>query len=511
MKTDILSGYVQKFNENDDEQTKQLIDNDHTLDWMRSHVPVFECPDKTIEETYYFRWWVLRKHIKQTPEGMIFTEFLPDVPWAGPYNSINSASGHHISEARWLRGGKKYIDDYIRFWFRGSGNVYSYSSWIVNAVYEYCLLTGDFGIACELLQDFVAFYEKIEKTHKTKFGLFWSHDDRDAMEKSISGNGLRPTLNSYMYANACAVSKIAAHADDIKLSELFAKKASTLYENINRYLWDETAGFYKVIPLESKDSETIEFDFGKIPLSKNVREEIGYIPWYFDLAEKDKDIAFKYLLDINHFGADFGPLTAERVHPDTLKPDPSHECLWNGPSWPFATTQTINSIIKMLKQRDCAYFDKTDFMKLIKTYSSCHYRINEDGVRINWLDENLDPDSGEWLSRKILKEAGWPEHKAGYERGKDYNHSGFCDLIIRGLCGIDINENNEINIDPLLLQDMWDYFFIDGLPYKNHIIKVIYDSKGTRYNKGKGLMLYVDGKLAGQADIIKKLNVNMVL
>ena len=51
---------------------------------------------------------------------------------------------------------------------------------------------------------------------------------------------------------------------------------------------------------------------------------------------------------------------------------------------------------------------------------------------------------GDWISRTILerwkkekndKGEEWPENKGGKERGKDYNHSTFCDLIINGLIG----------------------------------------------------------------------------
>ena len=51
---------------------------------------------------------------------------------------------------------------------------------------------------------------------------------------------------------------------------------------------------------------------------------------------------------------------------------------------------------------------------------------------------------GDWISRTILerwkkekndKGEEWPMNKGGKERGKDYNHSTFCDLIINGLIG----------------------------------------------------------------------------
>ena len=60
----------------------------------------------------------------------------------------------------------------------------------------------------------------------------------------------------------------------------------------------------------------------------------------------------------------------------------------------------------------------------------------ENGNIVPWIDENLNPFTGDWISRTRLKtwENGtWSKGKGGVERGKDYNHSTFCDLIISGL------------------------------------------------------------------------------
>ena len=87
-----LKEYVEKFNEDDEEIYKQDIDNAHALQWMYENIPLFECPDPIIEEIYYFRWRTFRKHIKTIPGGHVITEFLPDVDWSGPYNSILCAN-----------------------------------------------------------------------------------------------------------------------------------------------------------------------------------------------------------------------------------------------------------------------------------------------------------------------------------------------------------------------------------------------------------------------------------
>ncbi len=187
---EVLTRYVRKFNEDDEEIYKQEIDNEHALLWLKDNIPLFECPDPVIEEIYYFRWWTYRKHLKKTADGFIITEFLPDVQWAGKYNSINCAAGFHIREGRWLRNGQEIMEDYIRFWLKGDGDVRSYSTWIADAVWDYCSVSGNYEFGIDLLDDLIYNFEWWTKVHRKENGLYWSIDDRDAMEFSISGSGL---------------------------------------------------------------------------------------------------------------------------------------------------------------------------------------------------------------------------------------------------------------------------------------------------------------------------------
>ena len=52
-------------------------------------IPLLDISDDTIQEIYYFRWHNYFRHVKETPVGYVITEFLPPVPWAGKYNTIN--------------------------------------------------------------------------------------------------------------------------------------------------------------------------------------------------------------------------------------------------------------------------------------------------------------------------------------------------------------------------------------------------------------------------------------
>ena len=139
---DALHTYVARFNRHDHTHGGQAISNEDAADWMARHVPLLDCPDKDIEEIYHFRWWTPRKHIQQTPDGFVITEFLPKVNWSGKHNTISCPAGHHFREGRWIRD-PKYLDDYAEFWFRKGGSPRRYSFWAADAVYHRALATGD--------------------------------------------------------------------------------------------------------------------------------------------------------------------------------------------------------------------------------------------------------------------------------------------------------------------------------------------------------------------------------
>ncbi len=71
LRTDKLRLYVHYFNSIDTETVNNYVTNDKAYDWLSQNIPLFECPDTTVEKIYYYRWWTFRKHLKQTPDGFV--------------------------------------------------------------------------------------------------------------------------------------------------------------------------------------------------------------------------------------------------------------------------------------------------------------------------------------------------------------------------------------------------------------------------------------------------------
>jgi len=467
--------HVDFFNTMEPENIVNHTSNQQSWAWMTRNIPFFECPDKSFEQTYYFRWWTFRKHLKKAPDGFVFTEFLDTVSHSGKYNTISCALGHHIYEGTWLRD-KQYIDDYARFWYVGNEgdlqpHFHRYSNWGTWALYRRYLVNQDKAFVVRLLDAFIRDYQAWTKEQGLENGLLWQYDVRDGMEESISGSrkvkNARPSLNSYMYANAVAISKVAELAGKKTIAREYAQKAARLKLLIHRLMWDEEAKFFKVWHPNGELA--------------GVREEIGFIPWYFDLPEPGYEQAWQQFTDEEGFKAPLGITTAERRHPE-FRSHGVGTCEWDGAVWPYATSQTLVGLANVIRNYEQKYVSKADYFEALLTYARSHrYKGNP------YIGEYLDEINGKWL-------------KPDSERSRYYNHSTFCDLVISGLVGLIPQEYDAVIVDPLIPADTWDWFCIDNVRYHGRSLTILWDRSGEKYGKRKGLHVFADGKELARSD-----------
>ena len=474
-----FKAHVDYFSNMEDENIQQAVPNDSAWGWMEENIPLFESPQKSFEEMYYYRWWTARKHIKETPEGYGITEFLVERSYADQYNLISCALGHHINEFRWLRN-KDYINQNVHLWFRGNdgGNMdklRSFSSWTAAALYDKYLVDGDKEFLLDMFPDLVDEYYAWEGDRRRSDGLFWQHDVKDGMEESLSGSrhekNARPTINSYMYGNAKALAKIAQIKGDEGLVEKFEAKADTLKKLVENRLWNEKDQFFETF----KEADT----------SANVREAIGFIPWYFNLPEDSEKYAqaWQQVKDEEGFLSPFGLTTAERRSP-RFRSHGTGTCEWDGAVWPFATSQTMTAMANFMNNYEQDILNKKDYYDFMNLYvESQNYRGRP------YIGEYLDESTGYWLM-------------GDRERSRYYNHSTFNDLLITGLVGLKPRADDRIEVKPLIPQDQWDWFCLDKVPYKDDILTIVWDKTGEKYNKGKGLMIFKNGEeIASSANL----------
>jgi len=474
-----------------------LIDNAAKLagfndaDWYRANIPFLDLPDQQIEQVYYYRWRTFKEHLRYTnpQDGWISTEFLDCCGYAAPYQAINAATGHQVTEGQWVRD-QAYGDDYVKFWLTGPGAgakpaedgvnadttdwAHEYSMWLASAAYERAGVTGDTSQVVALLPQLKKQFDGWDKQYNAALGLYWSVPVWDAMEFSASsyassdpyhgGAGYRPTLNSYQYGDALAISRIAALAGDSRTAKQYAAKATSIKNAMQKYLWDPQRKFYYAVARDNNPNLT----------KLDTREEIGFIPWAFDAALPQDAAAWGQLFDPQGFAAPFGPTTAERRSPVFMK-DAGNCCRWNGPSWPFATSQTLTGMANLLNDQPAQkVVTANDYAAQLHTYAATQYK---DGKP--YVAEAHSADTDQWIYD-------------GNNHSEDYNHSTYVDPVISGLMGIRPSTGDELTINPLTPAN-WTHFALENVPYHGHNITIEYDRDGTYYHVGTGYKIFVDG------------------
>lgn len=458
--------------------------------WYQARIPFFESADPRIDAVYYYRWALFRAHQRDLgAEGFISTEFLDDVGWQRePFASLNDASGFHIAEGRWLRD-RRYADDYINFMYQG-GNDRHFTDYMADSVYGRFLVDGDRAAATRHLGTMRHIYRLWDDRFDFAKGLYWVEPLLDATEYTISsidasggkdgfrgGDSFRPSVNAYMFANARAIARLAALTGDTAAAMEFSARAGAIKTRVQDSLWSASLGHFV-------DRYKVDNAFVKYWQPIRGRELVGYLPWTFDLVDDDSRFAgaWHHALDPKGFGGPAGLRTVEPGYEHYMRQyryeGTAPECQWNGPIWPFQTTQVLIGMANLLDHYHQSVVTRSDYMRLLRQYAALHFQ----GGRLD-LEEDYHPDTG----RPIV----------GLARSHHYFHSGFNDLVLTGLVGMRPRADDVLEINPLLPGDAdpqaLRWFHIQDVPYHGRSVSVTWDADGRRYGGDPGLTIAVDG------------------
>ncbi len=468
------------------------------FDWFAARIPAFESPDRAIDATYYYRWELVTKHLTYgSPEtGYTFTEFIDRPFWAGAFGAISCPLGHQLEEIRWLND-RHIIDDFARYWFETLGaQPRSYSNWYGAAIWGTYQVLGDTSFLRKLLPHMKRQYagwmaERWDAEHR----MFRWDGLHDGMERNINSRqtddidegavGYRPTLNTYMFADAQAIARAAALFGDGETAREFVRRAESLRERVQNELWDPRREFFlHQAASNEKDgvrARTRTYDSGKFSGSEYGRELIGYVPWQFNLPEKGKgyERAWRFLMDSTRFLARFGPTTTERSDPQFYISPTC--CWWSGNSWPFGTTQTLVAMANLLNDYQQSVLSARDWMALFDAYTRTQRKAGRP-----YIAEAANPDNG-----------AWDGHDTPYH-SEHYFHSGYVNLLVTGVVGLRPRADDSVEVNPLA-PSAWAYFALDDVRYHGRRLTVIWDRDGTRYGRGRGLTILADGQVIANA------------
>lgn len=472
--------------------------------WYQQRIPFFESADPKIDAVYYYRWGLFRAHQRDLgAQGYITTEFADDVGWQRePFASLNDASGFHIAEGRWLND-RRFTDDYVNFMYEG-GNDRHFTDYMADSVWGRYLVDGDRQALLAHLKTMRHIYRLWDEKFDFSKGLYFVEPLLDATEYTVSsidasggkdgfrgGDSFRPSINSYMFANARALSKMAEMAGDTAMAKEYAERAEALRAHVLQDLWNPSLGHFV-------DRYQVNDEFAKYWDPIRNRELVGYLPWMFDLVPDDAKYAsaWSHLLDPNGLAGKAGMRTVEKGYEYYMRQyrylGDARECQWNGPIWPYQTTQVLTAMANLLDHYDDrGPVTRSDYMRMLRQYTQLHYQ----GGRLD-LEEDYDPETGKPI--------------VGLDRSHHYFHSGYLDLIMTGLVGIRPRADDVLDVNPLLPAatdaQALGWFHIERVPYHGHEVSVTWDADGKRYGH-KGLTVSVDGTELAHRDDLGRIEV----
>ena len=461
--------------------------------WFLHNIPFLDVPDPQIQQVYYYRWQTYKEHLIYTGSiyGWLSTEFLQPVSYGAPYGGVVAAAGHQIIEGRWLRD-QQYVKDDINYWLNGPGQfpkpqtygdnpdtsdwAHEYSFWAATAVWQTYLAHGDLDFATGQLPQLVKQYRGWDNHFNATLGLYWQVPVWDATEFTPAsyessdpyhgGAGYRPTINAYQYGDAGAIASLSALSGDYATADEYVRRGIALRRSVQSRLWDAGRQFFYDMPRDNNPTMAL----------LDTREEEGFVPWMFEVPLPQDAPALKELKDAQGFAANFGPTTAER-RSRWFDYQDAGCCHWDGPSWPYETSQTLTGLANLLTDYPAqSSYTRNDYVSALHAYAATQFRNG-----VPYVAEAHDADANSWIYDS-------------YDHSEDYNHSTFNDNVIAGLIGLRAAPGDLLIVDPLA-PPAWDHFALENTPYHGHNVTVLWDRTGSHYNQGAGLHVYVDGAL----------------
>ncbi|KAH8783187.1 six-hairpin glycosidase [Diaporthe sp. PMI_573] len=478
--------------------------------WYIPRIPLFQSSDSQLNDVYYYRWNIFRAHQRDLgANGYISTEFIDDVSWElFPFASLNDATGFHLGEGRWLRD-RRFAHDYVDFMYKlhpetsTYGNDRHFSEAIADSSWRVFLVDGDLGAISQHLDAMKTIYEQWYDHFDSSKGLYWVEPLADATEYTISsidasgaqdgftgGESFRPSINSYMYANAKAIASIAALTGDSATEQLYTTRADWLQGNFTTSMWNST--FEHFIDRFKVDNQYVKYwDFIR------GRELVGLVPWTFDFVpastpEVDYNAAWKHALATDELRGEAGLRTVEPSYEYYMRQyrydgvSGLRECQWNGPIWPFQTTQALGAMSNLLDHYEQSVITTGDYVDLLRQYTQLHF----DSAGVLNLEEDYYPNNGSAL--------------VGLARSPHYFHSGYVDLILSGLVGIRPRADDSLEVNPLV-DDSISWFRVDNVPYHGHDVSVQWDADGSHFGGSAGLVIEVDGAEVASSPTLARL------
>ncbi|MDR6880594.1 MGH1-like glycoside hydrolase domain-containing protein [Bacillus sp. 3255] len=478
-------------------------------EWF-DHAPAFTSSDALLDKTWLYRWFLLRHNLADPKYGNLtyplFYEGRSHKKSKEPFSKggwefsklINLSVPLHIMDARWYQD-VSYAEGPLRNMAESPGEggqfccltvdtvMHAFANFTCWAAYQLYLVHRNRDLIVKLLPSFKSQISEAIRVHgnesdhlmieykHTRTGKeyqpsYWYFHNypKNPKDKQTYTHLKRVDRTVYHYLNTLALAYMCEIAGDTQAAS-YRRLAEAIKKDILEKMWDEETAFFYDLHHETDEKAFV----------KNI---VGFYPAWAKMIDEPYNGMIGHLFNEDEF-------RTKCPFPSVSADCPAYSkeggwmghyvkgrngCVWDGPTWPYTNSITLDALAKESKRRDHQYDDF--FAHSLREYSFLHFMkrdLNQPG-----LVEHYNSATGEPLSDE-----------------QEYNHSFYIDLVISHVAGLTI-EKDSVILDPL--DAGLDYFSLDRVKAAGMEFRITYKKPGVHAeipDLKDGYRLYVDGEL----------------
>ena len=242
-------------------------------------------------------------------------------------------------------------------------------------------------------------------------------------------------------------------------------------------------------------------------------------PWYFGALPAANASAYggawEQVFDTQGLGGAHGVRTAEARHAG-YGCFAGGCCEWGGPVWPFETAKLLSAAVDILQTPALAAavpaLSRARLALLLGQYVNQHldtWYISEGaGRRANYstiqsMGLFFNGTGTAWIAEAgCAEDAQWTDR---WREGYRYLHSSFLDIVLTGVAGLRpaAASAGALEVAPLQVPAVQPgapaWWCADGLVVGGRAATVLWDADGSRYGRGAGLSVLLEGRLVAHS------------
>jgi putative cell wall-binding protein len=472
--------------------------------WWADNIPFIETPEKNIDKTFFYRWWLSRFNFLDANMPGNTLQFPTTIEGVLGYdNAIDLTIGMHIDDLKWLRDPSYAYGSWLSAGeTAGSQGQYrdnpadpsnwnaSHTQYITKAAWESFQIHGGPAPVAGLIGQYgesdtegqLAVWDSNGDHLLDTNWNAWTGNDADAVSfAEHPGSRMNRAESAYVYAGAVAAAAAYRAAGDEDSAAALDGEADKVKSAVLENLWDS-------------DDKLVKHQFVNGPGAGDFakwKEVNNYYPYSMGLmpAAGDSDYTDDYESALNLFAdADQYPVfpffTANQADKAESGVGTNNFSVINS----TVIFRIYQAALRQYHAEESGAVTPEQFKQLLYWNAFAHYQGGD----------NRYPDQNEFWADGSAADGGSVEYRSWIHHTQLGSTNW---TMIEDVAGLRPREDDRIELDPIALPG-WGHFTVNNLSYHGQDLTVVWNGDGSYDANGApaGYSLFLGGELAFTVD-----------